>query len=122
MRCGLFSDDIVYDYYTGSRSILKRPHRNGRGQQSVSRPLIDNYDTSDVAIQVRTKYENLESLPYLRTKNEAVAPLHVATLTVKRELPKYMALSSDSNTPLHVATLTVKRELPSSTLHLMWPH
>ncbi len=27
------------------------------------------------------------SLPYLSTKNETMAPLHVATLTVQRELP-----------------------------------
>ncbi len=35
------------------------------------------------------KYEHLESLPYLCSKNETMAPLHVATLTVQRELPKY---------------------------------
>ena len=35
----------------GSRNI-RRPQRKGRGQSSVSRPLIGTYDTSDVAIQV----------------------------------------------------------------------
>ncbi len=101
MRCGLFSDDIVYDYYTGSRSILKRPHRNGRGQQSVSRPLIDNYDTSDVAIQVRTKYKNLGSLPSLRTKNEAVDPLHVAALTESYLNMRLYLASRVSTLPLY---------------------
>ena len=31
----------------------RRPQRKRRGQKSVSRPLIDDYATSDVAIQVR---------------------------------------------------------------------
>ena len=45
-------------------------------------------------------------------------PLHVATLTVQRELPKYENLGSlpylctKKMAPLHVATLTVQRELP----------
>ncbi len=34
------------------------------------------------------------SVPYLCTKNEAMAPLHVATLTVQRELPKYEIIFS----------------------------
>ncbi len=34
------------------------------------------------------------SLPYLCTKNETMAPLHVATLTVQRELPKYEIIFS----------------------------
>ena len=29
------------------------PRRKGRGQRSVTRPMIGNYDTSDVAIMVR---------------------------------------------------------------------
>ncbi len=34
------------------------------------------------------KYNSIRvSIPYLRTKNETMAPLHVATLTVYRELP-----------------------------------
>ncbi len=49
-----------------------------------------------------------------------MAPLHVATLTVQRELPKYEIISSieglyptsETMAPLHVATLTVQRELP----------
>ena len=39
--------------FAGSRSITRRPNRENRGQRSVSRPLFDNYTTSDVAIQVR---------------------------------------------------------------------
>ncbi len=44
-------------------------------------------------------------------------PLHVATLTVKRELPQYeistyLCTENETMPPLHVATLTVKRELP----------
>ncbi len=46
-------------------------------------------------------------------------PLHVATLTVQRELPKHEHLGSlpflctknEIMAPLHVATLTVQREL-----------
>ncbi len=33
-------------------------------------------------------------ITYLCTKNEAMAPLHVATLTVQRELPKYEIIFS----------------------------
>ncbi len=33
-------------------------------------------------------------LPYLCTRNETMAPLHVATLTVQRELPKYEIIFS----------------------------
>ncbi len=47
-----------------------------------------------------------------------MAPLHVATLTVKRELSKYeigslpyLCTKNETMVPLHVATLTVKREL-----------
>ncbi len=39
-----------------------------------------------------------------------MAPLHVATLTVQRELPKYEFRVCPNMAPLHVATLTVKRE------------
>ncbi len=40
--------------------------------------------------EINEKFEMVSvSLPFLCTKNEAMAPLHVATLTVKRELPKY---------------------------------
>ncbi len=31
----------------------------------------------------------VSTLPYFCTENETMAPLYVATLTVKRELPKY---------------------------------
>ncbi len=62
-------------------------------------------------------------MEHLGSKNETMAPLHVApphvaTLTVKRELPKYeIILSMEwlylTSVPrmalLHVATLTVKR-------------
>ncbi len=34
------------------------------------------------------------SIPYLCTKNETMAPLHVVTLTVQRELPKYEIIFS----------------------------
>ncbi len=41
------------------------------------------------------EYINIDhSLPYLCTKNETMAPLHVATLTVQRELPKYEIIFS----------------------------
>ncbi len=36
----------------------------------------------------------LGSLPYLCTKNKTMAPLHVATLAVQRELPKYEIIFS----------------------------
>ncbi len=39
-------------------------------------------------------------------------PLHVATLTVQRELPKYLCTKNVTMAPLHVATLTVQSELP----------
>ncbi len=47
-----------------------------------------------------------------------MAPLHVAILTVQRELPKYEHLGSlpylctrnEAMAPLHVATLIVQRE------------
>ncbi len=39
-------------------------------------------------------YVRIEALPYLCTKNETMAPLHVATLTVQRELPKYEIIFS----------------------------
>ncbi len=70
---------------------------------------------------------HLGSLPYLYTKNETMDPLHVAILTVKRELPKYEIIFSiwglylsppylytknETMAPLRVATLTVKKELP----------
>ncbi len=57
--------------------------------------------------------EYLGSLPYLCTKNEVMAPLYVATLTVKRELPKhettfsilpYLCTKNETMAPLHVAT------------------
>ena len=52
-----------------------------------------------------------------------MAPLHVATLTAQRELPKYLASkvstlplyqewNHGSTISLYVATLTIKRELP----------
>ncbi len=47
-----------------------------------------------------------------------MAPIHVATLTVQRELPKYeiilpyLCTKNETMAPLHVATLTVQRELP----------
>ncbi len=59
----------------------------------------------------------VSTLP-LYQENENMAPLHVATLTVKRELPKYDIIFSilyqenENMVPLHVATLTVQRELP----------
>ncbi len=68
---------------------------------------------------MRLYLASLGSLPYLCTKNETVAPLHVATLTVQRELPKYEIIGSpylctknEIMAPLHVAILTVQRELP----------
>ncbi len=52
----------------------------------------------------------------LYTKNETMAPLHVATLTVQRELLKasraYLCIKNKTMAPLHVATLTIQRELP----------
>ncbi len=57
----------------------------------------------------------------LCTKDETMVPLHMATLTVKRELPKYeiilgslpyLCTEDETMAPLHMATLTVKRELP----------
>ncbi len=58
------------------------------------------------------------SIPYLCTESETMAPLHVATLTVKRELPDiyhlgslpYPCTKNETMAPLHVATLTVQRE------------
>ncbi len=60
-----------------------------------------------------------------------MAPLHVATLTVQRELPKYeimlaprvstlpyLCTKNDTMAPLHVATLTVQRELPKYEIML----
>ncbi len=47
---------------------------------------------------------------YLCTKNETISPLHMATLTVKRELQWVSTLTM---APLHVATLIIKRELPN---------
>ena len=44
---------IAMFFFSGSKSLNRRPQRKGRGQRSVSRPLIDNYATSDVALQVR---------------------------------------------------------------------
>ncbi len=53
--------------------------------------------------------------------SKIMAPLHVATLTVQRELPQYELVSrslpylctkNETKAPLHVATLTVQRELP----------
>ncbi len=56
-------------------------------------------------------------LLYLCTKNETMAPIHVATLTKLLEyelafgsLP-YLCTKNETMTPLHVATLTVQREL-----------
>ncbi len=55
-----------------------------------------------------------------------MAPLHVATPTVKRELPNmrlylasaYLCTKNETTAPLHVATLTVQRELPNMRLYL----
>ncbi len=50
-----------------------------------------------------------------RVSTLTMAPLHVATLTVQRELPKCEVASRVSTltmVPLHVVTLTVQRELP----------
>ncbi len=44
--------------------------------------------------KLSSRYLALGSLPYLFTKNETNAPLHVATLTVQRELPKYEIIFS----------------------------
>ncbi len=44
---------------------------------------------------------HLGSLPYLCTKNETMAPLHVDTLTIQRELPKYELASRVSTLPLY---------------------
>ncbi len=57
---------------------------------------------------------------HFRVSTQTMAPLHVATLTVQRELPKYEHLVSlpylctknEIMAPLHVATLTVQIELP----------
>ena len=40
------------------------------------------------------EYEYLGPLPHLCTKNETMAPLHVATQTVKRDSPKYEIIFS----------------------------
>ncbi len=58
--------------------------------------------------------KHLGSLPYFCTKNETMAPLHMATLTVQRELPRHKYLGSlpyfytrnITMPPIHVATLT----------------
>ncbi len=58
------------------------------------------------------KLMDLGSLPYLCIKNETMAPLHVATLTVQRELPIiFCCTKNETMAPLHVTTLTFKREL-----------
>ncbi len=52
--------------------------------------------------------------------NETMVPLHVATLTIQRELPKceylgslpYLCTKNETMAPLQVATLKVQRELP----------
>ncbi len=36
----------------------------------------------------------MQCAPYLCTQNETMATLHVATLTVRRELPKYEIILS----------------------------
>ncbi len=59
-----------------------------------------------------------------------MTPLHVATLTVLRELPKYEHLGSlpylstknETVAPLHVATLRVKRELLRLTINCHYVH
>ncbi len=62
---------------------------------------------------------HLGSLPYLCTKIETIAPLHVVTLIVQRELPNmhlgslpYLCTKIETMAPLHVATLIVQRVLP----------
>ncbi len=59
---------------------------------------------------------DISSLPYLCTKNEAMAPLRVATLTVIIELPKYETIFSIQGLYL----TSVPRMKP--WLHFMWPH
>ncbi len=49
---------------------------------------------------------HLGSLPYLCIRNETMAPLHVATLTVKRELPKYEIIFSIYDLYLTFVTIT----------------
>ncbi len=59
----------------------------------------------------------IEHLGFLPTKNETMAPLHVATLTVQRAVPKYEHLGSlpylctknETLASLRVATLTVQK-------------
>ncbi len=61
------------------------------------------------------KYEYLGSLPYLCTKNETMAPLHVA-ITVQRELPKYEIIFSIQG----IYPTSAPRMKP--WLHFMWAH
>ncbi len=62
-------------------------------------------------VELKIDYtQHSRSLPYLCITNETMAPLHVVILTViaSRVSPLYQ----ETLIPLHGATLTVKRELP----------
>ncbi len=73
----------------GSRIVVSiHAHLSGSSLQAVDRENL--WSTSVSSITVERELPELlaskVSLPYLCIK---MAPLHVATLTVKRELPKY---------------------------------
>ncbi len=69
-------------------------------EETGIRVKVKHQDTDKYAnrLAIQKLLEELKSkgrsLPYLCTKNEAMAPLHVATLTVQRELPKYEIILS----------------------------
>ncbi len=51
-------NDVLYLFPSGSAvdNTLSPKRRGGRGQRSVTRPMIGTYDTSDVAILVSTVF------------------------------------------------------------------
>ncbi len=84
-----------------------------------------------LAIQLKESYPSRVSiiLVYL-PKNETMTSLHVATLTVQRELPKYdLCTQKKTMAPLHVATQKFKENYLNiylgyvlTWLHFMWLH
>ncbi len=67
--------------------------KQNKGRESISYGTYIDYITIGLD-------RSLLELAYRVTKNEAMAPLHVTTLTVQRELPKYLA-SMVSTLPLY---------------------
>ncbi len=95
----------LLQFVTGTSSVPIAGFKALRGSNGPKRFTIDFFNDVNAFprcvlghnvffLSLNCWCSHIESLLYLCTKNETMAPLHVATLTVQRELPKYEIIFS----------------------------